>query len=620
MITKSIKHLFIACLVSCNIVAALTSCEDMLESDSTRQVFDPELSQKTDSIYYALGIMQAMQQLADHYVFQGEMRGELVDTTHYTDINLRQLADFSATTANRYDSAYVYYRVINNCNYYIAHRDTTLRTGATYVARNEYAAVKAIRAWAYMQLARVYGRVPFYTEPLTQISQIDDNQYPELTLSEIVDRLAPDLEQYSGLPVPDFGNTFPNQSFFVPSKLFIPVDIVLGDMYLESGNYDMAAKHYVVYLTQVASANHTAFAENYRRSLFRILSGVDDTDLPTDYDMEKNNRIASQRWGQTIFLTTTTGYNDVISYIPLAPKSSQGTTTRVPMAYGYDLYSTSRQQVDEIQLTPSQAYIDLSQNTDFYYISRFSTASQTIVNTAQIGDFRYNGSVDETRQGDEETGTVTRRVNKYIMGNIYLYRNTTVLLHLAEAFNRLGMYDAAFAILKDGINRYLISGDAAYISENTRLLLQTTYPLLSTANMAKFEDANAYFGVHGHGAGYVRDYNGATYQPYLSPYQLDTVVAVKMADIAADFKVSVGATREDTINAVEDLLCDEYALEFAFEGTRFYDLCRLARHKNADPTYGSNFGGQWLARKFQLAGKTVTKDLTDPQNWYLPFK
>ena len=138
--------------------------------------------------------------------------------------------------------------------------------------------------------------------------------------------------------------------------------------------------------------------------------------------------------------------------------------------------------------------------------------------------------------------------------------------------------------------------------------------------MAKFEDANAYFGVHGHGAGYVRDYNGATYQPYLSPYQLDTVVAVKMADIAADFKVSVGATREDTINAVEDLLCDEYALEFAFEGTRFYDLCRLARHKNADPTYGSNFGSQWLARKFQLAGKTVTKDLTHPQNWYLPFK
>ena len=623
MITKSIKHFFAVCLVSCNIVAALTACSDILESDSSRQVFDPELSQKTDSIYYALGVLQAMQELADHYVFQGEVRGELVDTTHYTDTNLRQLADFSATTTNRYDSAYVYYRVINNCNYYIAHRDTTLRTGATYVTRNEYAAIKAIRAWAYMQLARVYGRVPFYTEPLTQISQIDDNQYPELTMSEIVARLAPDLEQYSGLPVPDFGGTFPPNSFIVARKLFIPVDIVLGDMYLESGQYAPAAQHYITYLTKVATQNHTAFTENYRRSLFRY-SGAEDTDLPTDYDVSANERISSQRWSSNIFLTVTTGYNDVITYIPLAPKSSQGKTTLVSQTFGYDLYSTgSSMLVDEIQLTPSQAYIDLSDNSYFYYISRFSTSTQTIINMAQIGDFRYNGSVNEEREGDEETGTVTRRVNKYLMGNIYLYRNTTVLLHLAEAFNRLGMYDAAFAILKDGINPILIDtslGGPAYISDETKQLLQTTYPLLSQANMSKFEGSNAYYGVHTHGAGYTRDYNGAVYQPQLSPYQLDTVVTVKMADIAADFGVSVGTTRADTINAVEDLLCDEYALEFAFEGTRFYDLCRLARHKNAASPYGANFGSQWLARKYQLAGKAVTKDLTNPENWYLPFK
>ncbi|MDE6646469.1 MAG: RagB/SusD family nutrient uptake outer membrane protein, partial [Prevotella sp.] len=105
------------------------SCSDMLETDSTRQVFNPQLNEKTDSVYYALGVLQAMQQLADQYAFQGEMRGDLVQTTEYTDNNLRQLANFTATTANKYDSAYVYYRVINNCNYYIAHRDTSLRTG-----------------------------------------------------------------------------------------------------------------------------------------------------------------------------------------------------------------------------------------------------------------------------------------------------------------------------------------------------------------------------------------------------------------------------------------------------------------------------------------------------------
>ena len=55
------------------------SCSDMLETDSSRQVFDPALDQKTDSVYYALGILQGMQQLADQYMFQGEMRGDLVE-------------------------------------------------------------------------------------------------------------------------------------------------------------------------------------------------------------------------------------------------------------------------------------------------------------------------------------------------------------------------------------------------------------------------------------------------------------------------------------------------------------------------------------------------------------
>lgn len=42
---------------------------------------------------------------------------------------------------------------------------------------------------------------------------------------------------------------------------------------------------------------------------------------------------------------------------------------------------------------------------------------------------------------------------------------------------------------------------------------------------------------------------------------------------------------------------DEYALELAFEGTRWYDLMRLARHKNKAGLYGADFGGRWLARK-----------------------
>ena len=616
------KIMIIICAI-CTVFSTW-SCSDMLETDSSRQVFNPELSEKTDSVFYALGILQGLQQLADQYVFQGEMRGDLTRTTTYTDNNLRQLADFSATTTNKYDSAYVYYRVINNCNYYIAHRDTTLHTGADFVVMKEYVAVKAIRAWAYMQLARIYGKVPFYTEPLTQISQIDGGNYPELDMAGIVAKLAPDLEQYTGYETPTLGNVSPQNSAIYPSRLFIPVDLVLGDMYLEMKDYHRAATHYVTYLTEVAPASrrHIAFTQQPYHVLQR--SGntyyLGTTDLPSDWhDDNFNQRSNTSDWESILWPSNDDQNTDIICYIPMAQNSQQGHTSELPKAFGYDYYSTSASStnercIDEIQILPSEEYVSLSKGQDYYYYSTASTYSQAVVNSAKLGDARISGITYERYDTEQDSAKIW--VSKYTRPRVILYRTSTVMMHLAEAFNRLGMYDAAFAILKDGLTSNLET--APYLSEATLQALHTTYPILSNANISKFTGAQFMFGVHTHGAGYANDANGSNYWPGLSQYQLEPVVGQKMAEIATTYNVAVGISKQDSINAVEDLLCDEYALEFAFEGSRFYDLCRLARHKNANSPYGANFGGLWLARK--LAYKNPAKDLTSENNWYLPFK
>lgn len=609
---KKIKLFISAVCVLCGIF----SCSDMLETDSSRQLFEPELNEKTDTIFYALGILQGMQELADQYVFQGEMRGDLVQTTTYTDNNLRQLADFSASTTNKYDSAYVYYRVINNCNYYIAHVDTTLRTGSDYVMMNEYVAVKAIRAWAYMQLTRVYGKVPFYTEPLTQISQIDNNNYPELDMNGIVRELAGDLEQYAQEEVyltPNYGST-PSYANFSPAYIFIPVDVVLGEMYLETGEYAKAANHYIRYLTKIAGTTHSAYTQPYSSSS-RYGMGEE---LPSDWDPSNNSQNNAYDTWSTIF----TGTNDYITYIPMAASKLQGATSVLPITFGYDYYATDKsgesRYVDEIQIKASDSYLKLSESQDYYYLSSSSTTSNKIINKTKLGDTRYKGVTHERE--DIETDSTQIWITKFNDARIPLYRVTTVWLHLAEAFNRLGMPDAAFAILKDGIHEYLSS--ALYISEETMNALTTTYPLLSNENISKFSRSNqyAFFGIHMHGTGMAGDGVGNVFQPGLSPYQMDDVVGKKLQEIAETYQVPVGTTKQDSINAMEDILCDEYALEFAFEGSRFYDLCRLARHKNADSpaAYGANFGGKWLARK--LAFKNPTVALEDEHNWYLPFK
>lgn len=590
------KYIYIA--VTLLSVCFTSSCSDMLETESERQIFDLNLNQKTDSVFFVNGILSSMQKLADQYVLQNEIRGDMVATTTYTDQHLRQLANFSATTANKYDSAYVYYRVINNCNYYIAHRDTTLMTGSTNVVMKEYVSVKAFRAWAYLQLVRLYGKVPFFTEPLTKISQINSNDYPELDISGITAQLAPDLEQYTGI-VSDYNSLIDcgTTNFGLPKNAhsglcLIPVDVVLGDLYLENGDYAQASKHYYTYL----KAKSVIESSLYSMVNF---AATDYLSLPSDFPVVFGT---GNLW-KTIFSNNST--NDIISYIPMSVNKLKGTVTGLPILFGYNYYSTSSSAdslyTTSVQIVPSQTYYQIADSSDYYYQSSTDILGRT-VHYLKIGDMRKQAVITSGVKNDANYTWVS----KFNNGNILLYRKTTVYMHLAEALNRLGYPDAAFAILKDGLKNKLLS-DTTYISSSTKNLLTSTYPFFSEDNMTIFNDNN---GIHQHGCGYVKG--------TFSPYQLDTIVGLKMQEIADKYNVKVGKTKADSINAMEDVLCDEYAMEFAFEGSRMSDLCRMARHKNADNLYGSNFGSIWLARK--LAYKNPQKDLLDPNNWYLPFR
>lgn len=615
-----------------------TSCSDMLETDSSRQVFDPELDAKTDSMFYAFGVMQAFQQLGDQYVLQGEMRGELVSETDYTDVNLRRLMNFDFTEANTYDSAYVYYRVINNCNYYIAHRDTTLSTGSVNVSMKEYVAIKAFRAWAYLQLARNYGSVPFFTEPLLSVSQINGSNFPKKDIKGIAEALGPDLSQYTGTPVPILdgdpvavgGFNYGGTKNIRRTLCFIPVDVILGELYLEAGDYANAATYYTNFL--ISTKKPASFITTYPDDFFAY-------DLPSDFD----NSNMSKFW-RTGFVVEGMYQNDpttdIITYIPMAVNRLRGVTSDLPKMFGYDMYATSASEnsIDEVQIIPSDVYTEMTDTADYYYF-REATGIQPLssVGSVKWGDMRVIASVTET--GDDTDPVI--RMSKYRYGNIVLYRYSMIYLHLAEALNRLGYPDAAFAILKEGINEQIISNNdlvieqgaeeddadfyerskMKYITDETVKMFTDIYPFLSDENRSTFTSGTCY-GIHQHGAGVTSDGN----YPGRSPYKFVDIVGAKMNYIKDTYNVPVGATKQDTINAIEDLLCDEYALEFAFEGRRFYDLCRLARHKNGEGTgqyagspegYSANFGGRWLAKK--LESKNLAIDLTDENSWYLPF-
>ena len=589
----------------------LTSCSDMFETESDRQVFDPALDQKTDSMFYTLGIMKGLQQVADQYVMTGEMRGDLVTTNVYTETDLRDLADFSAGADNKFNAPYLYYRIINNCNYYIAHRDTTLLTGSRKVVIPEYAEALAVRAWAYMQLAKTYGEVPFYTDPLVSIGDANRN-FPTKDLQGICDELTPELMKFSGTAVPDYGNisagmlngtTSAEEKIIQSAKAMLPVDAVLGDLFLETNQYELAAKYYFNYILSNKLVVEQAYIEpsSFRQALLEKLPN----------DAEVNLSTGSRYTWSSIF--STSNPSDVVTYIPLASNRLRGVTTELPRYFGYDFYSTtsgstnsSQRYLVERQIDGSPAYYQLNQSQVWYYMPRSSsTSGSRVVKASNIGDLRRLVTMREVSKQDSLFAVMT----KFFSANVPIYRNATIYLRLAEAINRMGQPEAAFAILKDGI-KYDPSATYLYFHEpdvdermGTMDFLQTVVPFLSRENRTAFADN---WGIHSRGANYT--------QGAFTGYQLDTLVAQKMQQL----NITPQGSLNDTINAVEDLICDEMALELAFEGNRFGDLTRMARHKNHAAYNGTNYGSQWLADK--LAFKRPKVSLLDEKNWYLPLK
>ena len=147
---------------------SFTSCSDMLSTESELVEFEEDntLNQPTDSVYSVMGIIGKMQIIADRTVLLGELRSDLVSTTEAASADLKRLASFDLSEDNKYNAISDYYAVINNCNYYLAHIDTALQRRGRTIFKEEYAAVKAFRAWTYLQLVQAYGQVPLVTEPV----------------------------------------------------------------------------------------------------------------------------------------------------------------------------------------------------------------------------------------------------------------------------------------------------------------------------------------------------------------------------------------------------------------------------------------------------------------------
>lgn len=555
-------------------LTSLTGCQGLFDLDSEQVLFveDNKLDAPTDTVYSVIGVLNKLQRIADRTVLLGEIRGDLVSLTPDASMQLQALANFTAGTDNAYNKPEDYYAVINNCNYFIANVDTSLKKRNSPVFMKEYAAIKSFRAWTYLQLAQVYGTVPFITEPILTEKQAAIN-YPLKDVKAIAEYFIEDLKPYINTPFPSYGSIGGTSS----QNFFIPVRLLLGDLCLWSGKYVEAATYYHAYLTNI---NRPMPIQNNRSQW---------TNATNTFEGGPINSYSS------IFGTSG---SEVLSYIPMETTKFNGLMSDLP-----NVFNSTTPNKYFYQATFSTSLRELSQkqsNCKVYENVLTSTRdtlfapSENTINGLYVGDLRLAAVVRHSTVGNNAFNTYStsfQTISKFseARGQVCTYRRAVVYLRYAEAMNRAGFPKAAFAVLKYG----LTAGNIGKYVDSTEIksagnLLSWDKNVFTTTNT---------IGIHARGCGETQADKHYAFLPQ--------------------------ATKADSIDFVEDLICDEMALESAFEGNRFFDLIRLTMHKS---DYSNKNKNAYLANK--IAGRKGSANfnqalydkLLDQANWYLPLR
>ena len=613
---KSIFHM----ITLCTVLGVFTACADMFDvtSSSVQYVGSHELDSPSDSLYSVIGIFSKVQGIADRTVLFGELRGDLVDENINTQNDLREIINHNVTPSNVYYDYSDYYAVINNCNYFLSRVDTTVLVSNQKVLLREYAVVKAVRAWTYLQMTLIYKSVPFITEPI--LSVVDaEKDYPYYTFEDMCDYFIEDLLPYIDIEYPNYGeiNTINSK------KMFFPIRLLLGDIYLWKQEYKKAFQYYAEYM--------------YREGLGTANNGVEAyTFNATTNDINS--------------MLFTSSSDEQIVVIPMSDSKLHGTTTNLN-----NIFSATDVNEGKRPVSPSYAWRELSDKQDYAF-----EQNATTIRHLACGDLRayrdygqqtwVDASYNPNLPQDEEWYKVNVE-SKYLVNSKYANKNNlsvytvgNVYLRMAEALNGMGECEMAFTILKNGVvSVNIVDGEVSFS--------------VPTA------DNTAYSGIHARGSGsaakndeyLIPDYSDfvpSSIDPTVTYYVVnDTLYDVSMG-VVGDTIVYITTYHSDDegtygwqlyedwhspdrkkdkespdtcyikrypknylVEKVEDLIVDEAAMETAFEGNRFYDLMRVAQRRN-DPTY---LADKIARRKGEAHGRNeaLFVRLSNKENWFI---
>ena len=540
--------------------------------------YDKFYQNLSDADRAVLGVYAQFTTLAKQIVILNELRADYMDVTPAATPELEKLNENQIDESNEWVKPLQFYAVINSCNDVLANFDKMLAENKfTLDEYNErYSDIGALRTWIYLQLLNIYGSVPYITEPLVNLSDVEKYKGQR----ENADQLLPKLIDYVlKLPMLDdyiyssLVSGTPNGYSLDP--MFISKKLLLADLYLYNNQYAEAAHYY----RQVMSTDETSDNLNLKRQRYRL------------YNYPFTATSGEPGWYAVVFrdghIEDENGLINTWKYIFTDVSSSRKTTDRasmeriwcIPFDDKLEPVNPFTKLFEGYQLKASEYAMDSlwgkPMRNQFPYDAR-----------GKGGSYTGNGLI--TKYSGRNSNTLAKQHGFWMLG-----RAAGLHLRYAEAANRAGYPYLAWCFLNNGIHNERYS----YVND---------------------DDDRVYFPTgtstdHPYPADYLFDIG------YPREWEQNAGVRGRAFMPVVNFPAGL-STQLDSIQWLEKQIVHEAGLELAFEGQRWSDLVRIARRINKEGRNGFHFlYDENIKKKYEYAKIPAPGFTSDEKSWYLPF-